>query len=190
MAVAEVLDWDILRAVCDADAVARLERRGLIQLVPDGSHLVARLNHPVIGEAAIRHAGVVRIRQVNGLLAQQLSQRTRCSSLLDDRDEIRLAQFMTRSDLPADLDVIVRAAESAVAMSNLVAGEELARFAVDRGGGCRRRSCSLRPLVGGGAAMRPRLAGGLRPRRRRRIADRAMGLSARGESFLGLRTSG
>ncbi len=135
MAVAEVLDWDILRTVCDADAVARLERGGLIQLVPNGSHLVARLNHPVIGEAAIRHAGVVRIRQVNGLLAQQLSQRTRCSSLPDDRDEIRLAQFMTRSDLPADLDVIVRAAGSAVAMSNLVAGEELARFAVDRGGG-------------------------------------------------------
>jgi DNA-binding CsgD family transcriptional regulator/energy-coupling factor transporter ATP-binding protein EcfA2 len=135
LAAAEVLEWDILRTVCDADAVARLERQGLIQLVPDGPHLVARLNHPVIGEAAIRHAGVVRTRQLNGLLAQQLSQRARYSALPDERSQVRLAQFMMRSDLPPDLDVIIQAAASALAMSNIVAGEELARFAFDRGGG-------------------------------------------------------
>jgi hypothetical protein len=37
VATAEVLDWDILRMVSDADAVTRLEQRGLIQLVPEGS---------------------------------------------------------------------------------------------------------------------------------------------------------
>lgn len=135
VAVAEVLDWEILRAVCDTDALALLERRGLIQLVPDGSRLVVRLNHPVIGEAAIRHAGVVRTRQINNVLVQQLSQQIRCTALPDERDEIRLAQFMTRSDVPQDLGVIVRAAQSAVSMSNVVTGEELARFAFDRGGG-------------------------------------------------------
>jgi len=135
LATAEVLDWDVLRAMCDADAVARLERRGLIQLVPDGSQLVVRLNHPIIGEAAIRRAGVVRTRQLNSLLAQQLSQQARCSASPDERSQIRLAQFMMRSDLPQDLDVIIHAAASAVAMSNIVAGEELARFAFDRGGG-------------------------------------------------------
>ena len=72
VAMAEVLDWDILRMVSDADAVARLERRGLIQLVADGSDLLVRLNHPVIGEAAMQRAGVVRLRQLNGMLAQQL----------------------------------------------------------------------------------------------------------------------
>ncbi|MBO0884449.1 MAG: ATP-binding protein, partial [Mycobacterium sp.] len=43
VAAAEVLDWDILRMVSDADAVARLERRGLIQLVPERAHAMARL---------------------------------------------------------------------------------------------------------------------------------------------------
>ena len=36
LAVAEVLDWGILRGLCDADAVGRLERRGVIQMVADG----------------------------------------------------------------------------------------------------------------------------------------------------------
>ena len=134
LAAAEVLDWDVLRTVCDADAVARLERRGLIDLVPDGSYLGAQLHHPVIGEAALRHAGVVRTRQVNSILVQQLSQQG-SPALPDERGQIRLAQFMMRSDLPQDLDVIIQAAASAVAMSNIVAGEELARFAFDRGGG-------------------------------------------------------
>ena len=54
LAAAEVLDWEILRGLCDADAVGRLERRGVIQVVADGSNTVARLCHPVVGEAAIR----------------------------------------------------------------------------------------------------------------------------------------
>ena len=72
LAAAEVLDWEILRGLCDADAVGRLERRGVIQLVADGSNTVARLNHPLVAEAAIRHAGVVRTRQLNSMLAQHL----------------------------------------------------------------------------------------------------------------------
>lgn len=135
VAAAEVLDWDILRTLCDADVVARLERRGLIQLVSNGSHLLARLNHPIMGEAVLRHAGVVRTRQLNSLLARQLSQQARCAGLRDERSRVRLAQFMMRSDLPPDLDVIIQAAASALAMSDIVAGEELARFAFDRGGG-------------------------------------------------------
>ncbi len=135
IAAAEVLDWDILRTVCAADAVERLERRGLVQLIPDGSHLVARLHHPVVGEAAVRLAGVARTRRINGLLVEQLSRWARSSALPDARSQVRLAQFMMRSDLPPNLDVITKAAASAVALSNIVAGEELARFAVGRGGG-------------------------------------------------------
>jgi DNA-binding CsgD family transcriptional regulator/energy-coupling factor transporter ATP-binding protein EcfA2 len=141
LATGELLDWEIVRGLCDADALARLERRGLIQLVADGPDMVARLNHPVIGEAAIRLAGVVRSRQLNGLLAQalqrDLQQGGRRSRLPDVRGQIRLAQFMMRSDLPWDLDVISHAAATAVAMSNVVCGEELARFAYQRGGGMR-----------------------------------------------------
>jgi DNA-binding CsgD family transcriptional regulator/energy-coupling factor transporter ATP-binding protein EcfA2 len=138
LATAEVLEWDILRGICDADAAANLERRGLMQLVVDGSHTLAQLNHPLLGDAATRHAGVVRSRQLNGILAQAMQKHLQSgghSHLPDLRSRIRLAQFMMRSDLTPDLDVVIAAAADAVAMSNVVLGEELARFAVDRGGG-------------------------------------------------------
>jgi DNA-binding CsgD family transcriptional regulator len=139
LAAAEVLDWEILRGLCDADAVARLERRGVIQFVADGSHTVARLYHPLLGEVAMQRAGVVRSRQLNGMLAQHLRKHLRAegqrSRPPDVRTQIQLAQFMTRSDLTPDLDVIIGAAVSAVTMSSVGHGEELARFAFDRGGG-------------------------------------------------------
>jgi DNA-binding CsgD family transcriptional regulator len=139
LAVAEVLDWEILRGLCDADAVGRLERRGVIQLVADGFNTVARLNHPLMAEAAIRHAGVVRTRQLNGMLAQQLQKQMQTqearSGLPDVRTRIQLAQFMMRSDLTPDLDVIIDAAANAMTMSNFACGEELARFALERGAG-------------------------------------------------------
>jgi DNA-binding CsgD family transcriptional regulator len=140
LATAELLGWEILREICDADAMASLERRGLIQLVADGSHTLAQLNHPMLGEAATRHAGVVRSRQLNGILAQALQKHERAgrrSQLSDLRGRIRLAQFMMRSDLEPDLDVVIEAAADALAMSNVALSEELARFAVDRGGGLR-----------------------------------------------------
>ncbi|WP_313862289.1 LuxR C-terminal-related transcriptional regulator [Mycobacterium sp.] len=138
LATAEVLEWDILRGICDADVAAGLERRGLMQLVVDGSHTLAQLNHPLLGDAATRHAGVVRSRQLNGILAQALQKHLQSgghSHLADMRSRIRLAQFMVRSDLAPDLDVVIEAAADALAMSNIALGEELARFAVDRGGG-------------------------------------------------------
>ena len=139
LAVGELLDWELLRGLCDTDAVARLERRGLIQLVPDGPDLLAQLIHPVIGEVAVQLAGVVRTRQVNGLLAQALQHHLqagrRRTRLPDMRGQIRLAQFIMRSDLQHDLAVIVAAAASAMAISNLGYAEELARFAYDRGAG-------------------------------------------------------
>ncbi|MBV9319038.1 MAG: ATP-binding protein, partial [Mycobacterium sp.] len=139
LATAELLDWEVLRELCDAEALANLERRGLIQLVADRSAMVARLNHPVIGEAAIRLAGVVRSRQLNGMLAQALQKHMeaggRRSGLPDVRSQIRLAQFMMRSDLSPDLELIIRAAANALTMSTVSLGGELARFAYDRGGG-------------------------------------------------------
>jgi DNA-binding CsgD family transcriptional regulator len=139
LAAAEVLDWEILRGLCDADAVVSLERSGVIQLVADGSQAVARLYHPVLGEVAMQRAGVVRSRQLNGMLAQHLRKHLqaegRRSRPPDVRTQIQLAQFMTRSDLSPDLDVIIGAAASALGMWNIDCGEELARFAFDRGGG-------------------------------------------------------
>ncbi|MGZ4510469.1 MAG: LuxR C-terminal-related transcriptional regulator [Mycobacterium sp.] len=141
LATAEVLDWEILRGICNADAAASLERRGMIHLLADGSHTVAQLNDPVIGEVALQHAGVVRSRQLNGILAKALQRHLeaggRRSRSPDLRNRIRLARFMMRSDLEPDLGVVIDAAADAVALSNLALGAELAEFAFDRGGGLR-----------------------------------------------------
>ncbi|WP_231998268.1 LuxR family transcriptional regulator [Mycobacterium sp. 1245499.0] len=139
LATAERLKWEVLRDICDPEAVASLERRGLIQLVADGSHAVAQLNQPMLGEAATRHAGMVRSRQVNGKLVRALQKHERAGDgvlkLPGLQGRIRLAQFMMRSDMEPDLEVVTAAAVDALSMSNVVLGEELARFAVDRGGG-------------------------------------------------------
>ena len=141
LAAAEVLSWDTLRGLCDADAVARLERGGIVQMVVDESHTMARLAHPLVGEVALQRAGVVRSRQLNGMLAQhlrkQMQTQEQWSRLPDVRTRILLARLMMRSDLEPDLNVIIEAATSAVAMSNVALGEELARFAFDHGGGLR-----------------------------------------------------
>lgn len=139
LAVGELLDWEVLRELCDAAAAGRLERRGLVQVYADGSHTLARLNHPIIGDAAIKLAGVVRCRQLNGRLVTILHSRLQSGAeqarLPDARGRIRLAQYVIRSDLEPDLELVIAAAASAVAMSGLDKGEELARFALDRGGG-------------------------------------------------------
>jgi DNA-binding CsgD family transcriptional regulator len=144
VAAAEVLDWDVLRQLCGTDAVARAERRGVIQLVADGSQTIARLGHPVLRDVVVRRGGVARSRRFNTLVAQKLAeflQQAKSPGVHGARDrpdvraEIQLAQLMTRSDMAPDLHVIVHAAASAVTMSNVVLGEELARFAYDHGGG-------------------------------------------------------
>lgn len=141
LGAAEVLDWEVMRGLCDADAVGRLERRGIIQLVADQSHTMVRLGHAVLGEAAIQHAGVVRTRQLNGVLAQHLQKQiqaaARHSSRVDVRTQVRAAQFTMRSDLTPDLDLMIDAAAGALRMWNVDSSAELARFALDRGGGLR-----------------------------------------------------
>ncbi|MDT5146016.1 MAG: hypothetical protein QOC58_661, partial [Mycobacterium sp.] len=141
LAMAEMLEWEILREICDADAAAKLENRGMIELVTDESRTLAQLHHPVLGDVVTRRGGMVRSRQLNGKLAQafgnHLDERARDASLPDVRGRIRFARFMIRSDLTPDLDVIVSAAADAVTMSNVALGEQLARFAVDRGAGLR-----------------------------------------------------
>lgn len=140
VATAEVLDWNILRRLCDTDAIARAEQRGAIQLVADGSHTIARLGHPVLRDIVRTRDGVARWRQLNTLLAQHLSEYLRlpgsssAAGAPDVRSQIQLAQLMTRSDMQPDLSVITYAAASAMTMSNVLLGEQLAQFAYAEGG--------------------------------------------------------
>jgi DNA-binding CsgD family transcriptional regulator len=140
VAAAEILDWDILRTLCDAAAISRAEHRGAIQFVADGSHTLTRLGHPVFGEVVMQRCGEARTRQLNTLLAQHLSVYLRAQAQErpavrpDVRSRIQLARFMTHCDMAPELETIIDAAAGAMTMSNLVLGEQLARFAYERGG--------------------------------------------------------
>lgn len=140
VSTAEVLEWEVLRALCDAGAVSRVERRGLIHFVTDAAYTLVQPGHPIVGEVVRRRCGVARAREINTALAQQLSDHLRGvsdrphGSGHDVRARIRLARMMIESDISPDPQAIVQAAESAVTMANLELGEELARFVFDRGG--------------------------------------------------------
>lgn len=139
LATAEVLDWEVFRELCSPEAVCGLERHRLIHLASDGSGTLAQVTHPVFGDAALARAGVVRLRRLNGLLAKAYQKHLRRGGprirLPDMRGQIRLAQFMIRSDLKPDLELIIRAATSATAVANLSQAEDLSRFALEHGGG-------------------------------------------------------
>ncbi|WP_327083253.1 helix-turn-helix transcriptional regulator [Mycolicibacterium celeriflavum] len=141
VSAAEVLDWEVLRTLCDTAAIARTERRGAIQFVDDGPHTLIRPGHPIFGEVVRQRCGVARTRQLNTMLAQSVCDFLRRqaaqhqSIAADVRSRIQLARFMMCSDAPPDLNLITDASAGALTMSNLVLAEQLARFAFDRGGG-------------------------------------------------------
>lgn len=138
VSTAEVLDWDVLAAACDLDAIARVERRGAIQVLNDASCTLVQPGHPIIGEVARSRCSKTRARQINTQLASLLAAHLKApgtGAVADVRGRIQLARFMVGGDVPVDPGAIADAAASAVTMSNLTLGEELARYAVDHGAG-------------------------------------------------------
>lgn len=138
VSTAEVLDFDVLAAVCELDAIASVERRGAIQVLNDAACTLVQPGHPLIGEVARERCSKTRTRQINTQLASLLATHLQSpgnAAVPDVRGRIQLARFMVGGDVPADPDVIADAAASAVTMSNLTLGEELARYAVDHGAG-------------------------------------------------------
>ncbi|MGV0814206.1 LuxR C-terminal-related transcriptional regulator [Mycolicibacterium boenickei] len=138
VSTAGVLDWDVLVGACDIDAVVRAERRGAIQMFNDAASTLVQTGHPIVGEVARNRCSKTRSRQINTQLASLLQvhlQVANNGSLPDVRGRIQLARFMVGGNVPTNPGVIADAAASAVTMSNLVLGEELARYALDHGAG-------------------------------------------------------
>ncbi|MED5812169.1 LuxR C-terminal-related transcriptional regulator [Mycolicibacterium sp. 050232] len=138
VSTAEVLDWDVLVGACELDAIARLERRGAIQVLNDATCTLVQPGHPIIGEVARSRCSKTRSRQINTLLAALLGEHLASPNNggpADVRGHIQLARFMAGGSGPADAEAITDAAASAVTMSNLALGEELAQYALDHGAG-------------------------------------------------------
>ena len=127
----EPLSLDTLTDMVGADAIEQAETRGLIRITEDRDACDVQFNHPLFGEVMRRRLGMAAARRVRGELVRTLSGKpTRGPT-----ERIRLAELTLDSDVSPDVELLVAAARDAIALTNIMLGERLARAAVNRGGG-------------------------------------------------------
>jgi DNA-binding NarL/FixJ family response regulator len=129
------LEWGILQMMCDADVVARAERHAAIRFAGEGPYSIVQPTHRVLAEVVRARCGAARTHDINTRIAQAISAYVRAEAdgrQIDARTRIQWAQLMTRAAAPPDIDVIIAAASTAVALPDLAVGEELGRFAHQR----------------------------------------------------------
>lgn len=130
LAVAEPIQLHRLVAITDADAVTTAEARGLITIDPTDREV--RAAHPLYAEVRRNRVPGSRLRRLRGLVATALGDR-------DDRDSMRVvvrrAALMLDSDLAPDPELLTRAAQGAVWLSDLALADRLAQGAISAGAG-------------------------------------------------------
>lgn len=132
LSLCEPIEVDLLVEVAGEAEVEEAERRGLIRITQDGRVLLARFAHPLLGDVVRGRIGRLRARRLRGELVTALAQRGRPKS---GQGRIRLADLAIDSDQETDQKVMLDAARSAIALSDVAAAERFARAAIERGGG-------------------------------------------------------
>lgn len=132
LAVAEPMDLDTLMRITDSAAIEEAETRNLITLEPSAGRVQVRVAHPIYSEVRRRRASLTRLRRLRGLVATELA---KSADTEDIRGTVRRAGLAIESDLPADADLLVRAAHGAVWLADLALADRLARAASAAGAG-------------------------------------------------------
>nr|WP_170981150.1 LuxR C-terminal-related transcriptional regulator [Mycolicibacterium sp. CR10] len=132
LAVGEPLELSALTRITDPAAVEDADTRGLIRLEPVAGGVQVRMAHELYGEVRRERAAPTRLRRLRGLVAAELA-------ASDDGDDLRVvvrrATLHLDSDLPPDVDLLVRAAHGAVWLADLKLADRLAEAAVRAGAG-------------------------------------------------------
>jgi DNA-binding CsgD family transcriptional regulator len=132
VAVGEPVSLASLRRLTDPAAVEDANTRGLITLDDSDDGIVVRVAHPLYGETRRTRVPSTRLRRLRGLVAEELA-------ASDSRDDIRVvvrrAALTLDSDLAPDADLLVRAAQGAIWLADLVLADRLAAAAVRAGAG-------------------------------------------------------
>ncbi len=132
LAVGEPIELAALTRITDQAAVEEADTRGLISLEPVVGGVEVRVAHPLYGEVRRKRAAPTRLRRLRGLVAAELA-------ASDDRGDIRVvvrrATLTLDSDLPLDVDLLVRAAHGAVGLADLPLADRLAQAAMRAGAG-------------------------------------------------------
>lgn len=130
LAVGEPLELTAVTSITSAAAVEEAESRGLITLDQIDDAVQVRVAHPLYGEVRRRRAPSTRLRRLRGLVAAQLA-------AADDRDDmsvlVRRATLSLQSDLAAEPELYLRAAQGALWLADLNLAERLGEAAIRTG---------------------------------------------------------
>lgn len=132
VAVAGSIHRSLLVSLADREASAEAERLGLIradEATPD----VIQVAHPMYSAVRLAQCGPLRQSRLRGRLATAMASPHNTSPV----DRAQLGLLWLESDLPPDADVLLGAAERALAVLDIEFAERCARAAVDAGGGIR-----------------------------------------------------
>jgi DNA-binding CsgD family transcriptional regulator len=131
LALGEPLDTRVLGTLVDPSALEVANERGLVQL-DSGPRLLARLAHPLYGEARRGAIGQLRARRLRGEIAEALAQ----EASADPDLALRRAVLTLDSDLEKhDASLLTDACRTAFRRLDMALAERLARAAIAAGAG-------------------------------------------------------
>jgi DNA-binding CsgD family transcriptional regulator len=143
LAVAEPQRLEILSELVDTGTLERAERRGLIRIVDDTGTAEVHFTHALLGEVIRNGLGEVARRRIKVDLFAAMEPHPPRSPA----ERLRRAELALDAGMPIDMEVLLRGAKDAMALTNITLAEQLARAAVDRGGGLAASEILARTLV-------------------------------------------
>ena len=131
LALGEPVPLAVLEACVGLAPLTVLEEKGFMELRDDGKRTTAWLVHPLHGEVLRRSMPTLRARMVRRLLAET----TEATGGRRREDVLRIATWRVDSGVAGDADLLLAAGRQAYFSDDYPVAEQLARAAVDAGGG-------------------------------------------------------
>jgi DNA-binding CsgD family transcriptional regulator len=126
---AEPLSADVLSDMVQRDDLEDAEKMRLITVERTRSNLMVRLAHPMFGELRRATSGEMHLSRIRGKLARRLAK----DPDTDIQSTVRRALLTLESDLPADPELFLESARSAMTLLDLDLADRFARAAADAG---------------------------------------------------------
>jgi DNA-binding CsgD family transcriptional regulator len=131
LAIGEPLGVEVLEKLTDPAGVEDAEAQGLVQLSEDGRRMLARLAHPVYGEALRNSMPRSRLRRISATLAEAIA----LTGARRRDDLLRLGRWQLDSGSPREVAILTQAAQRAGEMFDFGLAARLAQAALDASGG-------------------------------------------------------
>jgi DNA-binding CsgD family transcriptional regulator len=131
LAVGEPLGVEVLEKLTDPAGVEDAEAHGLVQLSEDGRRTLARLAHPVYGEAIRNSMPRSRLRRISTTLAEAIA----LTGARRRDDLLRLGRWQLDSGSAREAGMLTQAAQRAGEMFDFGLAARLAQAALDASGG-------------------------------------------------------